>query len=41
MGYLFLDINVLGPNDEPIIHSASKKEGGGKKENAITPAKVK
>lgn len=40
MGYLFVDISVLGPNDEPIVHNVSKKEGTSK-ENAITPAKIK
>jgi hypothetical protein len=40
MGYLFVDIAVLGPNDELILHTISRKEGG-TKENAIVPAKVK
>ncbi len=36
MGYLFVDIVVLGPHDEEVMHTVSKKEGA-KKENALTP----
>ena len=39
MGYLFVDVAVLGPNDEMVVHEVSKKDGA--KKDSTAPVKVK
>jgi hypothetical protein len=38
MGYLLVNIAVLGPNDEPVIHTVStEKKADAPKEQSLVP----
>ena len=42
MGYLLVNIAVLGPNDEPVIHNVqTEKSADAQKEKSLVPQKIK
>lgn len=42
MGYLFVNVAVLGPNDEPVVHDvSSEKKADAADEKQIMPMKIK
>ena len=42
MGYLLVNITVLGPNDEPYVHDVStEKSADASKEKSMVPSKIK
>lgn len=41
MGYLLMNICLLGPNDEPVVHTLEQqKKDNSSKEKALCPAKI-
>ena len=42
MGYLLVNISVLGPNDEPFIHNVqTENKADSSKEKSLVPSKIK